>query len=95
MEVRLLVGGPEKARLICAALDILRGAAVPEHPGVDSYFYDIYTGGRIRIEQATTKGGDVRVTLGCGYPAGKPLPCKSLAVTFVVPPSHPALKSLK
>lgn len=87
--------GQEKARLICAALEMLRGAAVPEHPGVDSYFYDIYTGGRIRIEQATTKGGDVRVTLGCGYPAGKPLPYKNLAVTFVVPPSHPALKGLK
>lgn len=87
--------GQEKARLICAAIEMLRGAPVPDHPLPDSYFYDIYIGGRIRIEQSTLHSRDIRVTLSCGYPTGKPMPWKNAEITFVVPPDHPAVKALK
>lgn len=88
--------GQARARLACAAIEMLRGNPAPSEAGPASNFYDIYTGGRVQIQKTPIQNGNVRVKLitNCSAP-GKNYAWGATDFSFVVPANHPCLNGLK
>ncbi|MCE5230144.1 hypothetical protein LLG95_11165 [bacterium] len=83
-----------KSRLMCAGLEILHGNPIPTQVTPDSYFYDPYRGGRVKIEQTPISKNNVRIKLSCSY-AANPQEWNFVQSSIILPANHPALKEIK
>jgi hypothetical protein len=84
----------QRARLIAAALEIAQGRPIPENPTPDSYFYDCFTGGPIRVYRASENSNEIYLeSVGARVP-GEQYPRYNSFIYLSLPPDHPLLKQV-